>query len=137
MRILPQNYLNTDAAKDKSQQGFDGLRNYSGRIGFNSCSTRGPGQNEKLIPLPRLTAFRPPLPSSRGHLARQGWPCCSQTAFQKLKRPGSTEEVSLNHLAGIGTFIEGCGRIDSISEEIRKLVASCWPDLVCKLLPKN
>jgi hypothetical protein len=48
MRILPQNYLNTDAAKDKSQQGFDGLRNHSGRIGFNSCSTRGPGQNEKF-----------------------------------------------------------------------------------------
>ena len=36
----------------------------------------------------------------------------------ETQRLGSTEEVSLNHLAGIRTFIEGCGRIDSISEDV-------------------
>ena len=55
----------------------------------------------------------------------------------ETQRLGSTEEVSLNHLAGIRTFIEGCGRIDSIREEMRELVASRWPDLVRKLPPKN
>jgi len=55
----------------------------------------------------------------------------------ETQRLGSTEEVSLNHLAGIRTFIEGCGRIDSISEEMRELVASRWPDLVRKLPRKN
>ena len=54
----------------------------------------------------------------------------------ETQRLGSTEEVSLNHLAGIRTFIEGCGRIESISEEMRELV-SRWPDLVRKLPPKN
>jgi hypothetical protein len=55
----------------------------------------------------------------------------------ETQRLGSTEVVSLNHLAGILTFIEGCGRINSISEEMRELVASRWPDLVRKLPPKN
>jgi len=55
----------------------------------------------------------------------------------ETRRLGSTEVVSLHHLAGIRTFIEGCGRIDSISEEMRELVASHWPDLMRKLPPKN
>jgi hypothetical protein len=55
----------------------------------------------------------------------------------ETQRLGSTEEVSLNHLAGIRTFIEGCGRIGSISEEMRELVASRWPDLVRKLPPQE
>ena len=55
----------------------------------------------------------------------------------ETRRLGSTEAVSLNHLAGIRTFIEGCGRIDSISDEMRELVASRWPDLMRKLPPKN
>ena len=55
----------------------------------------------------------------------------------ETQRLGSTEEVSLNHLAGIRTFIEGCGRIESISEEMRDLVAFRWPDLVRKLPPKD
>jgi len=55
----------------------------------------------------------------------------------ETQRVGSTEEASLNHIAGIRTFIESCVRIESISEEMRALVASCWPDLVRKLPPKN
>jgi hypothetical protein len=55
----------------------------------------------------------------------------------ETQRLGSIEEVSLNHLAGIRTFIEGCGRIELISEEMRELVVSRWPDLVSKLPPKN
>jgi hypothetical protein len=55
----------------------------------------------------------------------------------ETQRLGSTEEVSLNHLSGIRTFIDGCGRIESISEEMRVLLASCWLDLVRKLPPKN
>jgi hypothetical protein len=55
----------------------------------------------------------------------------------ETQRLGSTEEVSLNRLVAILTFIEGCGRIYSISKEMRELVASRWPDLVGKLPPKN
>ena len=55
----------------------------------------------------------------------------------ETQRLRSTEEVSLNHFAGIRAFIEGCGRIESISEEMRELVASRWPDLVRKLPRKN
>ena len=50
---------------------------------------------------------------------------------------GSTEEVSLNHLGGIRTFIERCGRIESISDEMRDLVEARWPDLARKLPPKK
>jgi hypothetical protein len=55
----------------------------------------------------------------------------------ETQRLRSTEEVCLNHFAGVRTFIEGCGRIESISEEMRELVASRWPDLVRKLPRKN
>jgi hypothetical protein len=68
---------------------------------------------------------------------RWGVACCSRTAFPETKRLGSTEEVSQNRIAGIRNLIEGCVRIESIREEMRDLVASCWPDLVRKLPPKN
>ena len=55
----------------------------------------------------------------------------------ETQRLGSTEEVSLNYLAGIRTFVEGCGRIESVSQEMREFVASRWPDLVRKLPPRN
>jgi len=48
-------------------------------------------------------------------------------------RFGSDEAISLNHLAGIRAFIEGCTRIETISEEMRELVESRWPDLAGKL----
>jgi hypothetical protein len=50
---------------------------------------------------------------------------------------GNTEQISLNQLGGIRVFIERCGRIESISDEMRKLVESRWPDLVRKLPLKN
>ena len=137
MRISPlRNYLNTDAAKDHRSRASNCLRNQSGRIGFISCSIRGPHQNNKLIPLRRLTAFGS-IAVSRGHLVRRGVVMLQSNHVPETQRLGSTEEVSLNHLAGIRTFIEGCGRIDSISEEMRELVSSRWPDLMRKLSPKD
>jgi hypothetical protein len=50
---------------------------------------------------------------------------------------GSTEEISLNQLGGIRAFIERCGRIESISNEMRDLVEARWPDLARKLPPKK
>jgi hypothetical protein len=56
----------------------------------------------------------------------------------ETQRLGSTEQGSLNHIAGIRTFIEGCVRIELISEEMRELIKSRWPDLMRrKLPPKN
>jgi hypothetical protein len=50
---------------------------------------------------------------------------------------GSTEDISPNHLGGIRAFIERCGRIESISDEMRHLVEARWPDLARKLPPKK
>jgi len=50
---------------------------------------------------------------------------------------GSKEEVNLNYLGGIRAFIERCGRIESISDEMRELVETRWPDLIRKLPPKH
>ena len=53
------------------------------------------------------------------------------------ERLRSTEDISLNHLGGIRVFIERCGRIESISDEMREFVEARWPDLARKLPPKH
>jgi hypothetical protein len=55
----------------------------------------------------------------------------------QAQRVRGAEEISLNHLGGIRAFIERCGRIESISDEMRELVETRWPDLVRKLPPKH
>jgi hypothetical protein len=49
----------------------------------------------------------------------------------------SAEEINLNHLGGIRDFIERCARIESINDEMRRLVESRWPELARKLPPRN
>ena len=53
------------------------------------------------------------------------------------ERLRGTEDISLNHLGGIRVFIERCGRIESISDEMREFVEARWPDLARKLPPKH
>jgi hypothetical protein len=50
---------------------------------------------------------------------------------------GAVDEVSLNHLGGIRAFIERCTKIEAISDEMRELVETRWPDLIGKLPPKH
>jgi hypothetical protein len=59
--------------------------------------------------------------------------------FQSKRVPESqsAEQISLNRLGGIHAFIERCGRIESISDEMRALVETRWPELVHKLPPKH
>ncbi len=47
------------------------------------------------------------------------------------------EIISLDHLADIRAFIEGCRRIETINDDLRELVESRWPDLVSKLPRKS
>jgi hypothetical protein len=52
------------------------------------------------------------------------------------ERPPSDDVISLDHLGGIRAFIERC-RIDSISDEMREIVETRWPDLARKLPRKG
>ena len=119
-----------------SQQGFKLLKEPFGTNRVYLVFNLGASPNQKLI-LCRLTAFRAPLPSSRGHLAAGGIVMLQSNRVPETRRLGSTEAVSLNHLAGIRTFIEGFGpnRMDQRGDA--RLVSSRWPDLVRKLPPKN
>jgi hypothetical protein len=56
---------------------------------------------------------------------------------QDWQRIQGAEEISLNYLGGIRAFIERCGQIESISDQMRELVEARWPDLVRKLPPKH
>ena len=53
------------------------------------------------------------------------------------RRLEGAEEISLNQLGGIRAFIERCARIEAISDEMRVLIESRWPNLASKLPPKN
>jgi hypothetical protein len=55
----------------------------------------------------------------------------------KPKPNGALDEISLNHLGGIRAFIERCAIIEAISDEMRHLVETRWPDLMGKLPPKH